>query len=222
MNKRKKRTQNGCILVFCAHNDDQVIGAGGTLAKYAKQGKQFFTYIFSYGESSHPHLKRKVTIEMRVKESLEADKVLGGSGIVYFGISEGRFNEEIAEKGIEQKIRDIIKEKNPEKIFTHSIDDPHPDHKAVYYLIKKIVDDIDFRGDVYSFDIWNPIQIRKRNLPKLVVDISETFSTKIRAFRCHRSQKVTMIVLMWNVYLKALFNGFYNHVRYAEVFSKIK
>ncbi|MDO8660733.1 MAG: PIG-L family deacetylase, partial [Candidatus Woesearchaeota archaeon] len=79
------------ILTICAHNDDQIVGAGGTLAKYAAEGKRIRTVICSFGESSHPHLKREIIVERRVKESLRADKILGGSGVAYFGLAEGKF-----------------------------------------------------------------------------------------------------------------------------------
>lgn len=37
------------ILVIVAHSDDQMLGPGGTLVKYAKEGKEIHTVIFSYG-----------------------------------------------------------------------------------------------------------------------------------------------------------------------------
>ena len=45
------------VLVVCAHSDDQILGCGGTIAKYAKQGIPVYAIIFSYGEKSLPHLK---------------------------------------------------------------------------------------------------------------------------------------------------------------------
>lgn len=47
-------------MVFCAHPDDEVLGAGGTIAKYAREGKKVIAVIFSYGESSHPWMKKKI------------------------------------------------------------------------------------------------------------------------------------------------------------------
>ena len=83
------------IIFFCAHNDDHIIGAGGTLAKYVKEGKEVYTIIFSYGEGSHPHFKRRVAVEMRVKESARATKILGGKPVVYLGLREGHFREDL-------------------------------------------------------------------------------------------------------------------------------
>ena len=77
---------------------------------------------------------------------------------------------------------------------------------------------------MYSFNVWNYfINFRRRDRPKLVVDITDTFKTKVEAFRKHKSQRINAILpLMWNVYLQAILNGFNNHVKYAEVFFKIR
>jgi len=210
------------IIVFCAHNDDHLIGAGGALAKYAKQGKDISVVIFSYGEGSHFWLKKKVTIEMRVNESKKADKIVGIKNTAYLGLKEGKFPEEVKKKKIENKIKSLILKNKSTKIFTHSIDDPHPDHRAVYNIITNIVDKLNYKGELYSFEIWNPVNLRKRGKPKLVVDTSKTFHKKIKAIKTHKSQKVSIISLLWNIYRKDFFNGLSNNCRYAEVFYKIK
>jgi LmbE family N-acetylglucosaminyl deacetylase len=210
------------VLVFCAHPDDNIFGAGGTLVKYSKEGKSIITVIFSYGESSHPWLKEKVTAEMRIKEHKEAEKIIGGKKTVYFGLKENNFLKDIEERNIKEQINKLIKRYKPMKIFTHSIDDPHPDHKAVYSTLIEIADKIRYKGGIYSFDVWNPINIRKRNNPKLVVDISNTFKYKLKAIKCHKSQKLAIFFLILNIYVKAFFNGIKNGVRFAEVFYKIR
>lgn len=208
------------ILVLAAHNDDQAIGAGGTLAKYAQEGKKVITVVFSYGEKSHPHLKPEIIIEERKKEAEQCDKILGGSGILYLNLVEGKFPEEFKKKKIKARLINLIKELKPSKIFTHSIDDPHPDHRAIYWL----VDDISkkFPGDLYSFDIWNLIKLKHRNKPKLVVDITKTFNKKIDACLVHKSQKLAITALLWKIYLKDYTNGFNNNCKYAEIFIKLK
>jgi len=211
------------ILFLCAHNDDQIIGGGGTFAKYAKQGKRIKTIIFSYGEKSHPHLKRSVIVKTRIKEARKADKILGGKGLTFLGLSEGKFVQEIPKLGIKDQIIDIIAKEKPVKIFTHSIDDPHPDHKAVYKLMASILKDKKLSCDVYSFDVWNPVAVRKRNVPKLVVDTTDTFPTKLKAYDAHESQVnlPLMIPMRFRIHLHALLHGWANHCKYAEVFRKL-
>jgi len=210
------------ILIICAHNDDQVFGIGGTMAKYAKEGKVIKTVIFSFGELSHPHLKPEVIIKKRVKESLESDKILGGKGITYLGLKEGKFLQEIEKKNIKEVVKKIIDEEKPDRIFAHSVNDAHPDHRAVYHFVKELTDEINYKGSIYLFGVWSPVRIKNRNLPKMFVDITDTFSKKIEAIKAHKSQQLTIVSLLWNVYLKAIMNGWSNNCKYAEVFYKLK
>jgi N-acetylglucosamine malate deacetylase 1 len=210
------------IFVICAHNDDQIVGAGGTLAKYAKEGKEIETFIMSFGESSHPHLKKAVSAEMRARESFSGNKILGCGNIQHFGLTEGKFIEDAKEKKLMPFLIRIVKEKKPTKLFTHSPDDPHPDHRAVVKLVQELIKKSRYKNDVYVFNVWNPINIRKRNQPKMVVDISQTFKTKVKAFKAHKSQKMAIYSLLWNIYWQAIINGYNNHCRYAEVFYKIQ
>ncbi len=210
------------VLVFCAHNDDNIIGAGGTLAKYAREGKEVLSVIFSYGEKAHPLLKSHEAIRMRVLESKKADSVIGAKGMIYLGLKEGKFAEQIAQKRLGQKIKRIINSKKPVKIFTHSPDDPHPDHRAVHQTVMEVTDKIRHKCDIYSFDIWNPLNVRQRDKPRLVVDITQTMAQKIRAVRLHSSQWMTLLTMVPAIYIRGLANGLYAGSKYAEVFVKIR
>ncbi len=208
------------ILVLCAHNDDQVVGVGGTLAKYAKEGKKFKTIVFSYGEKSHPHLKSGVISKIRQREGAKSDRLLKGSGIKYLGLKDFTLKKELANPEVKEKIAEIIQKEKPKKIFTHSPSDSHPDHKAVYNLVKELIQKKKIKCEVYSFDVWtifNP----KRGQPKLIVDVSKTFEKKLEAIFTHKSQKNILITIILNTCLKAIINGWIYKYKYAEVFNKI-
>ncbi len=210
------------ILVICAHPDDEVFGAGGTVAKYAQEGYKIDVIIFSYGEQSHPWLKKHFVVKTRIAESKDASRILGTKSLTFFGLGEGHFEEDSKTKDIHNKISAIIKRKKPVKIFTHSIDDPHPDHKTVYNTVLESLKKSRHKCDVYTFDIWNPVNLGKRKTPRLYVDISKTFSRKIEALKCFKSQKVSMVSLLWSVYTRAVTSGIQNSTKFAEVFYKAK
>ncbi len=218
---KKKET----VMVICGHNDDQIIGVGGTIAKYAQEGIKVYTVIASYGELSHPHLKPEIITKKRVKESRESDKVLGGAGVFYLGMREKEFLDKAKDEDEREKIKHVLKELiekyKPSKIFTHSGDDPHIIHRKLHGIVMEIVDETIEKEEVYSFDVWNPIKVKERVAPKMVVDISKTFSKKIEALKLHESQKMTMMSLLWHIYLKAIMNGWSNSCRYAEVFYRL-
>ena len=221
-NHSPKAHKKEVVLVFCAHNDDQILGVGGTIAKYAREGKEVIVVIMSYGETTHLWLKRQEAVKMRVSESRKSDKIFGVKKTYYFGLTEGKFEEQFENKELYKKMKALISIIRPSKIFTHSFDDPHRDHKAVYNIVMRVMDDIDYVCDVYSFDIWNPFNIRKRDSPKLVVDITDTFKLKIKAFRLHKSQWMTKLIMLPLTYIRAMANGLNREVRYAEVFYKLK
>ncbi len=220
--KSSSRKKKDSVLVICAHSDDQIFGVGGTLAKYAEEGGRVIIVVLSYGEKSHPWLKKKVTVRMRVKESHEAAKIIGAERTIFFGMREGNFPTDFVEMEMHEKTRRLIRKYKPSKIFTHSGDDPLPDHTAVNKFVVELCDEIGYNGDLYSFDVWNPLKIRERNVPKLYVDITKTFRKKTKALKCFESQWLSMLSLLWSVYYRAIKHGLKAHCLFAEVFHKIR
>ncbi|MGV8141507.1 MAG: PIG-L deacetylase family protein [Candidatus Woesearchaeota archaeon] len=210
------------VLVVGAHSDDQIFGPGGTVAKYAKEGKKIHTIIFSYGEMSMPIHQREYAVRKRVKESLDVDKFLGGYGVTFLGLDEGKFSEQFEKRKMYPKLKKLILKYRPSIIFTHSVDDPLPDHRALNKVLLETIDRMRYKCDVYMFDVWNVFNFKKRHYVKIIVDISQTFDMKIKALKMFDSQKLSMFSLMWSVYLRAWINGRDIKVKYAEVFYKIR
>jgi LmbE family N-acetylglucosaminyl deacetylase len=210
------------IIVFCAHPDDEVLGVGGTIAKYAREGTEVVTVIFSSGAQSHPWMKRDVTVETRKKETKKSASILGTKITVNLGLRDGTLLKQVNNKKVLEHIVSIVMRYRPEKIFTHAVDDPHPDHHAVYKIVNKVFGGSDFQGNIYSFHVWNPLNVMKRKMPKMYVDISATFKTKIKALKCFKSQKLFILPLLPATYLRAVFAGFQAGCRYAEAFYIVR
>lgn len=209
------------VVVFCAHSDDQVFGPGATLARYAQEGRTVYTIIFSYGEMTHPHMKDSYTASIRSKESYKADKILGGSGVSFLALKEGKFLED--EEQTHHLLAEIIRDKRPAVIFTHSDEDAHPDHRAVYKAVLDTLNEMQYKCDVYSFDIWQLFNFKKsKYAPKLYVDVTHTFFLKIRALKEFKSQFVAMVALLWAVYVRALFHGLFRKGVFVERFFKVR
>jgi len=180
------------------------------------------TFICSFGEQSHPHLKKVEVRKMRVLESKKANAVLGGSDVLFLGMREGHFPEDYESHQWRGKILRHIHAFRPDRIITHSSDDPHPDHRNVHKIVLDLYEKGKLRCEVYTFDIWNLFDVRKRRNPKLMVDISQTFTRKLDALSTFKSQKVALFTLLWSVYTKAAYYGMRSGVRYAEVFYKVR
>lgn len=225
-NKKPK----GSIMVICAHSDDQIIGAGGAMAKYAKEGYNVHTVIFSFGENVKPHMKREVITRMRVQESQRADRIVGGSGVHFLGLREMHFEEDFS-GGSEEALNSLIRKFKPDKIFTHSNDDAHPDHRAVLRIALKVYKRLSLSCELYTFEVWHLFNIKKRNKPRLVVDISGVFQKKVEALKAFKSQiklsnfynyLVLNNFFFFVIHIKDFINGMKYGFRYAEVFYKLR
>lgn len=214
------------VMMVVAHSDDQILGPGGTMAKYVQEGKEVITVICSYGEGSHPHFKKDIITKTRVEEAQRADRIIGGSGVIFFGASDGKIKDDIETLKLRPALKKLFLHYNPEKIFTHASDEALPDHIAVNKLVLDVYDDLrsrqGFVADVYTFGIWRFFKLQRRKSPRLVVDISDTFRKKLKALAAFKSQKLILLSLNWSVYVKAFYHGFRNNMKFAEEFYKIR
>lgn len=209
------------ILVLSAHSDDFVLGAGGTIAKYTEEGKKVIAIVFSYGEKSHPWLQRKVIREVRAKETFEASELLGCETI-FFDTGDQRVYQDYQEQKLELKLLQLFRKEKPTKVFTHSGEDPHSDHKAVNKITLEIYDKIKTKPELYIYSIWNPVSF-KTQFPILYVDVSTTFGRKLKALHLFKSQWFNAIYpLMTLVFHRALVGGLRIRKKFAESFYRIK
>lgn len=219
--EKEPEDKKSCVYIICAHSDDQILGPGGTVAKYSKEGIDVHTIILSYGEFSHPWMQGHVTVKTRVKEAQKADKIIGGKSVTFLGVKEGKFGNDIKRKRLIQKIKKLIEKQKPSKIFTHSFNDPLPDHQETLKFVLEIVKRCRKKPDIYTFPIWNPIAVRNRNRPKLIVDISKHFKTKLKALLTFKSQKLSILQLLPSVAIKNFVAGYSYGFRFAELFYKV-
>lgn len=230
---KKNADSKGNILVVVAHSDDQILGAGATLAKYFREGHKIYTIIMSYGELSYLHLVQEQHIrDIRRKESEDAEVIIGGNGTHFFDLRDGKLAKDVVRKNMDVKLREIIRKYKPIKIFTHSIDDIHPDHRTTQKTVLKAVDYLaekeNFQANVYSFEISQLWKIKNRNKPRLVVDVTKEFKYKIKALHAFKSQ-INIFSHTYEVnllYLAVYIRGFLIGLRYgkgmAEIFYKIR
>lgn len=217
----KEESRKESILIICAHPDDEILGVGGTAAKYSREGKKVVAVICSYGEKSHWWLKKKFTVEMRVKESKAAGKIVGINDTFFLGLNDLELKEELRREKKLALLEKIIREHKPSKLFTHSPDDMiYSDHKAVWDAVAKVAKRINFKGDIYVFNIWAK-DVRLSQNPKLFIDISATFALKWRALKCFKSQHLSLFQLYPGILWKAFKCGVLNRCKFAEVFTKI-
>jgi LmbE family N-acetylglucosaminyl deacetylase len=214
------------ILVLCAHPDDHILGVGGAMAKFAKEGYDVVTVIFSLGEFSHPHLKPDVVARMRKEESERADKVIGGTQLIILGLRETHFAQDAKRKRVKTRLIRLFNRLRAEKIFVHSDKDYHPHHRLVNKIACESMSSAQAKSELYSYDILR-LGGRPRKA-RLVIDTSGYHAVKQRALQCFKSQfrlfshlTVFLTPLLILTAIRDHFNGLRFGKRTAEVFYRI-
>src|SRR5690625_2754286 len=111
------------ILVFAPHNDDEVLGLGGTIVKYVNQGHE--VYVCSVTGRTNPERVLKVK-----NEALAAHKVLGIKETIFLDLPVVELNN-MSTKEINKAISQVVKSIKPDIAYLPHKGDMHIDHKVV-------------------------------------------------------------------------------------------
>lgn len=178
------------VLAIGPHPDDIELCCGGTLSKLARQGLTFAMADLTQGE-----LGTRGTKELRAQESAEAAKILGAVTRTNLRIPDG--NIELNQTNL-HKVITLIREFQPRILLIPYSFDRHPDHVHCHQLcreawfysgLRKIATSTDgkqqspFRPDAY-FEYMQWFEF----IPTFIVDITETFETKLASAKAHVSQ----------------------------------
>lgn len=185
------------ILIIAAHPDDEVLGMGGTIAKYASQGHQIALLIVTNGSTTqyedNPRLED--IIQKKKFETQKCASILGISHIFYGNLPDMKLDI-IAHVEINKVIEKTIKSFMPNVVFTHFYGDINMDHRRVFEstmvacrpiynsTIKQV-----FMYSVPSSTEWNIQNQSTAFIPNWFEDISGVFSQKkYEGFKCYETE----------------------------------
>lgn len=123
------------VLGIAAHPDDLEFMAGGTIAKFCKEGKEVYFLITTNGQrgSLQPDADPKKIISTREAEARAAAEVLGVKDIIFLGYEDG-FLDRTPHLELREKFIFYIRKLKPRIVMTF---DPwnqyeqHSDHRKV-------------------------------------------------------------------------------------------
>jgi bacillithiol biosynthesis deacetylase BshB1 len=178
------------LLVIGAHPDDIELTCGGTIAKLTRQGKKVGFIDLTEGE-----MGTRGSAKIRAKEANEAAKILGVALRENLRIPDGHIENSPENRG---KLIRKIREYRPKiLLFPYSFD-RHPDHEQAHLLcrhawfysgLEKLETHHDgskqepFRPHAWlSFMQWYEFE------PSFIVDVSESYETRMKAVRAYKSQ----------------------------------
>ena len=112
------------ILVIAAHPDDEVLGCGGAMARWAAEGHAVHTLLVSDGESSRlPDASAQQSVDLqsaRGAAARSACEILGGKSVHLLGLPDNRLDGmELLDvvKPIEQAIERLC----PDVVLTNQL-----------------------------------------------------------------------------------------------------
>ena len=173
------------ILAFSPHPDDVELGCGGTLATLARRGASFGIVDLTRGE-----MGTRGTPELRAREAAEAARILGARFRANLDLGDGDLR---TDRAAQRLVVDVVRRARPRLVLAPLVLDRHPDHVRA----SRLVADASWYAGLSKLETGlaphRPDQVvfyaaYVLVTPTFLVDVSESFATKIAALRAYRSQ----------------------------------
>jgi LmbE family N-acetylglucosaminyl deacetylase len=200
-----------CILAVVAHPDDEVLGAGGTLARHAANGDEVHIVFLADGVGARGD--DKAAAERRAKAARIAASLLGAREPHFLGFPDNRLDQ-IDLLDITQTIERIVRTIAPDTIYTHHAGDLNIDHvlchRALLTACRPLPDSKVRR--IYAMEVpssteWSSPIPANAFIPTRFVDISSTreakrhaldaYAEEMRAFPHPRSFEAVDALAAW-------------------------
>lgn len=230
--------KNKVVLAVGAHPDDMDFGASGTVAKWVEEGATAYYLICTDGSrgSTDPKMTHKKLAEIRKKEQIEAGKILGLKKVFFLNHIDTHLVPDLT---LKEEIVRVIRTVRPNIVITM---DPtfyysvkfnfvnHTDHRAAslatmdacFPLARDRLTFLEHEKDGLKPHRVEELLLVNFEKHDFVVDITKTFSKKIKALALHDSQFDYFEAIKTRVTKRAKFFGKPKGHKYAENFVRIK
>jgi LmbE family N-acetylglucosaminyl deacetylase len=226
-------------MAVAPHPFDNDLGLGGTVARWAREGKDVVYVITTNGDkgSTDPDVRSEDISLVREREQAEAAKILGVKQVVF--LRHPDLSLEYTREFMKEILR-LILVYRPEVVMTN---DP-------YYRFRGFFSSVDHRvsGQATLDAIWpyalapntyrdlmdqglRPHKVKEvlmwqTDNPDVTFDITDTFETKMAAVSCHKSQISAILAsgMKFNDMLKerAMTVAKGKDFKYGEAFKRVE
>ena len=191
------RDDHKVVLVFAPHTDDEVIGCGGTIARYVSEGADVYLCIVTSGQPPVFDNTEAVRNGWPCIDYLECEassKLLGIKETFYLQFPAVLL-EQCSRYEVNGKVLDIIKKVQPDVVYMPHFGDMQKDHLIVSEAIMVAVRPkyAHVIEEVYAYETlseteWNIPHVSNVFIPNVFVDISNYLGIKLEAMNCYKSQ----------------------------------
>lgn len=179
------------ILIVSPHPDDESLGCGGVIAKYAEAGHEVSVITIS---GHLPPLYDRSSYDVTIKEAEKAYAILGVSKSWFLEMPATMIDSQPV-KQLNQKIVGVLQAFEPHIILC-PFPDRHIDHRIVFESVMVAARPVGIGKcvellaayETLSETHWNAPSIEPNFAPNWVVDISCQIDKKMEALRCYKSQ----------------------------------
>jgi N-acetylglucosamine malate deacetylase 1 len=198
------------VLAIVAHADDEVLGAGGTLARLAHGGETVHILILADGVGARG---TTAGAEQRAAAARRAATCLGAHDPILLGLPDNRLDN-LDLLDITQQIERVIDRMQPHDIYTHHAGDLNIDHAICHRAVLTACRPIPGRSirrifamEVVSSTEWGAPSAQTAFLPSRFVDIAgfmkqkraalEAYAEEMRPFPHARSYEAVEALAHW-------------------------
>lgn len=179
------------VAVIGAHPDDELLGAGATLARHVRAGAKVHAVVVSDGARSRYPDEMKVTLE---KDARRAAETIGLTSISLLGLPDQRLDT-VPVIELTQLIETVLDDVGPQVVYTHFPDDVNTDHglvaRAAWTACRPYSRERLCRFAVFetpSSTEWAWPTDGTSLQPNLFVDVTDTLNVKIAAMECYETE----------------------------------
>jgi len=179
------------VVVVAPHPDDEVLGCGGVMARYAAAGEKVHVVIVSCGAAD---LYSDESIGQLRDELRSAHEVLGVSDVKYLDFPAPRLDT-VPQQKLADALRDAFQKAAATTLYLPHRADLHTDHRATF--LASLVAARPVRGstvkkilcyETLSETEWAAPFGDEAFTPTHFVDVSDTLQKKLEAMACYHTQ----------------------------------
>jgi len=181
----------GTTLVIAPHPDDEVLGAGGTIARLADSGQDVFVAVVTKGMT--PAFDADVVKQIQV-EAKRAHDILGVRETFWLDQPAAQLSE-TPHASINAAIGGVLRKVAPKTLLVPFLGDVHVDHQLTFAssLVAARPNRATYPSLILAYETlsetnWNAPYLTPNFTPNVFIEIEEWLPRKLEALKTYTSQ----------------------------------